>query len=1066
MEIITAYKDRILGAVQSRGPLPPIQSVDEGISRIEQILQRELLCRNDIEDINDTYKNIEQLEGRVGQSCQIAQGKIVDKVTNIIIGQPIREEDVISLYFLRTALARDLRKNPSLKNALREFDKNTLRISSVDYWDCCRSMNLDEIPRFFNQKRKKILEREQKLHEVACKKRELAELRRHNPQNYPLYLDELLDKGYTRLFDQIVQMRELPSRNARREEIEKSSYSLISHGILETRDAIIKKVEASIPEGQNKIIFLIGGSGAGKSTSLCFLGKNKMVLGADFNYSTVGAEAGLIGHEGAISCTFLPTVKIVDDVVFVDFPGFEDTHGPAIAIGMRLALKALHKRYSPKVLVLESITNCEGRYAAAAQLGQRLDRLFENKGSCLLGITKYSKDPHFGRLKAIEMQQKNELLNPNVEEIGLIAQIEALNAVNSPAIVPIIEEKQRRLAEIAKEKKEKLLQPLPETEEKMECRNRIEQKEEELANQIGIVKRIRFNDLEDEKTRSTCMAILSEHQEAVCCRSVQLLDPDDEALLWNRFENNLVKEMVASRDHHSDFKEVETFEQSVLESSLINTIFGESNPEIGHFLHLPEMNPKIVRGYDRHIVSSCIKEYMKIVIEKFNASFIDTILRELGEKGSKAKVEDLKKSWGRLRDYILVLEGVIAEDPAQAEQKWTEIQKKHSESVSAKFNWEARTVITELISTLGLFYPVFLWFKKNKADLTEIDNTIVQCQTDLDKMYQTLLRLKGIEKIIEKQEEIDRAFNSVALSTESSFALRDSIQTKINNIRKVYGEEEWDKRVAFLSEKFILKNFYPTNSSHAYVFAHAYWFIESDLIPVYNPPQREKVAKEDSELCLGPLNQMWNSLAMSEISFVGMHFGKMLNLFTPQNVEEFVLALPKAEALIMEESLPLLWEGEFEELKEFAYVLSKQLSAMVETRIGGLDEVKKMEALDLTKAKDEIGQWTKTYKWLRELLDEWGGLKKSQALLKKIRVFLWALVEGQKTGLEWSDRKVFIASFRRETTIVFEVFGFGKRPKLAKDVKEFSSGNLPLARALSAAALLKWHEKLRHVADK
>ncbi|WP_158025020.1 hypothetical protein, partial [Candidatus Protochlamydia sp. W-9] len=74
------------------------------------------------------------------------------------------------------------------------------------------------------------------------------------------------------------------------------------------------------------------------------------------------------------------------------------------------ALKALIAKYTPQILILESITNNEGRFAAAAQLGSRLSRLLKNKNDCLLGITKYSKDPDFRQIQAIEEQQKKELL--------------------------------------------------------------------------------------------------------------------------------------------------------------------------------------------------------------------------------------------------------------------------------------------------------------------------------------------------------------------------------------------------------------------------------------------------------------------------------------------------------------------------------------------------------------------------------------------------------------------------------------------------------------------------------
>ena len=158
--------------------------------------------------------------------------------------------------------------------------------------------------------------------------------------------------------------------------------------MLEARDAVIKKVESSVPAACRNLVFLLGGTGAGKSTALCFLRGDKMVK-KDIYYESQSDSKGLIGHEGASSCTFLPTTEVVNDLAIVDFPGFDDTNGRFISLGMEFALKALIKNYQPKILVLDAITNNEGRFAAAAQLGYRLTRVLDNKRNCILGITKY-----------------------------------------------------------------------------------------------------------------------------------------------------------------------------------------------------------------------------------------------------------------------------------------------------------------------------------------------------------------------------------------------------------------------------------------------------------------------------------------------------------------------------------------------------------------------------------------------------------------------------------------------------------------------------------------------------
>ncbi|WP_226996104.1 hypothetical protein, partial [Candidatus Protochlamydia sp. W-9] len=107
------------------------------------------------------------------------------------------------------------------------------------------------------------------------------------------------------------------------------------------------------------------------------------------------------------------------------------------------------------------------------QLGSRLSRLLKNKNDCLLGITKYSKDPDFRQIQAIEEQQKKELLEPTPEEIALRASIETLAALDMPALQPKIEEMQQQLAKMQEEKEQRQQMPLPETNPKAESRKSL-----------------------------------------------------------------------------------------------------------------------------------------------------------------------------------------------------------------------------------------------------------------------------------------------------------------------------------------------------------------------------------------------------------------------------------------------------------------------------------------------------------------------------------------------------------------------------------------------------------------
>ena len=128
--------------------------------------------------------------------------------------------------------------------------------------------------------------------------------------------------------------------------------------------------------------------------------------------------------------------------------------------------------------------------------------------------------------------------------------------------------------------------------------------------------------------------------------------------------------------------EFEIFKQSILKTSLINTIMAESNPEICQFLHLPEIDPTIVWGYDKEIVSSCIDQHIKFYIQSFNMSIVDRISKEIKENHPtlKEKVEDLNNNIKQLRDYILALSGKPHENEKEAETAWIALQKKQIEA--------------------------------------------------------------------------------------------------------------------------------------------------------------------------------------------------------------------------------------------------------------------------------------------------------------------------------------------------------------------------------------------------
>lgn len=204
-------------------------------------------------------------------------------------------------------------------------------------------------------------------------------------ENIPAYTAQ-----YPNLAKHLESVKSL-DRHKRNNYIKKMQLPEMAEVVMEMREAIINDVQHKIGQSKLPLVFLIGNTGSGKSTSLCYLRGDEMTQNSSLYYSSKDDDQGLIGHDIADSRTFLPNVEVLSDFILIDFPGFEDTNGALIGFGMELALRALITQYPSKVLVIESITNTESRFNNVELLAARIGRLFNNPEECVLGLTKYSQ---------------------------------------------------------------------------------------------------------------------------------------------------------------------------------------------------------------------------------------------------------------------------------------------------------------------------------------------------------------------------------------------------------------------------------------------------------------------------------------------------------------------------------------------------------------------------------------------------------------------------------------------------------------------------------------------------
>lgn len=741
---------------QARIALPPIRTIEEGVRVIEKILRKKILCRHDVQDLNKAYGTIDLLERKaiiIPKECnsQTALEKIIERIKTFIAVNTA--EGLISLYHLRSFSYEELPVNQCFNNQLRhplslfygkKLDREMEIASSLP---CCHSEaqfdqdvatligpnRSPEVTKVLNQKRAKLQQHERTKQAIRERKLDLNSRKERDSQKYLGYFDELLSCGYIYLYDHLIRMKDLPTHHEQRASIKQMSFSNLAHVILEVREAIIQKVENSIPVDRKNVLFLVGNTRSGKSTAFCFLRGDQMVLKGD-HYESLSDKSGLIGHNEADSCTFLPNTEVTDNWVIVDFPGFSNNQ--PISLGIELALKALVKKYQPKIIVLEAITSTDGRFADAARLGRRLSRLLANKENCVLGITKYSIK---GSFRAFQERQ------------------------------------------------------------------------DELLEQTGLEKIVQFYNLEDPEYSFSCHEVFSNPyiMEKKSSRSTtrasvhELFDSDDEEIS-QRFEANLLDEVEALdfSTHSSNFQ---AFEESIFESSLINTVFSVSNPEIGQLFHLPEMDPDVVRTYDKKIVRVFIKNYKEFIVKNLNISLIKKILKEAEGKVSQDKVDILRK---RLNELIVLMRlahvGLIY-DEVLAQRQWEDIQRSNSAIVENNclepFN-RATLKMTSLIKSYSLKTMLDLVNQHINPKKIAFESIIEFMCNDLTEMKNLFFRLTHIEKIISKRESLIQALTSAVISSESIEALRASIQEKIDKVRDIYGDEDWDQRVTCLDEEF------------------------------------------------------------------------------------------------------------------------------------------------------------------------------------------------------------------------------------------------------------------------
>ncbi|MDX8431070.1 MAG: hypothetical protein SNF33_04620 [Candidatus Algichlamydia australiensis] len=801
-------------------------NIEDGVNLIRRLLDKDVICRHDLKKVNQTYEKIDDLEKRAHQISRNGSYEVVELVANRVIlllnQQRIGAKELISLYQLQQFSQLKETISTCFGHKRREFFDNSSTIEELArHMPCCISTSNfeEEIVSLFgshtrnektngilDEKRRDIQAHEDRLRQIEERKSELARMRRANPGQYPPYFDELLEYGYLSLYDHLLRMRVFSSGSEREAAIRRSAFSSISLIIAETREAIIRKVENSIPANARDIVFLLGGARSGKSTTFCFLRGDRMQKIGDSFYESINDNGAIIGNRENMSSTFLPNIQVSGDVVIVDFPGFSDFGGQPTEIGIEFALKALIARYNPKILILEPITNINDGYASMQRLNMRISRILSDTSSCMLGVTKYSRNPAVIRIQQLESA------SPSPDEIAIESGIRALSELHLPNLERSIEEQQRelhrRLLELQQRRQNQQRREL------RECQEAIRTIEDNLLRESGLGTIVRLKNLEDRDYLDECLSVIRNHPQSGRVNTIHTLSSENREFLREMINADLLEKARAENGYCDQFESVSEFEQSVRRHSLVKTIFSYSKPEIGKFFHLPEMETSLVTYVDKLIVSECIDSYVRYIVNKIDFRqtryVLDRLRERLGEEGTQNAESELNA----IQDYICRLENIEPRDIDDLGAKWEQIQRQNLEAI----NRFSRNLETELGWTgLGKFFaclPFGIPFGldryipdqqiRQSIEAYSASRVLENLESEYKSLFQTrnsLMKLRNIRNFISAHGEISNTLQANPLDLSSVENFVSSVNRRVNEARNLCGRDEWDTSMSFLANR-------------------------------------------------------------------------------------------------------------------------------------------------------------------------------------------------------------------------------------------------------------------------
>lgn len=812
---------------------PEPQTVESCQILFQGILCQDTLCCHDVKQLNQCFQKLKGLTQATPEVVATPLNNALESVNERI--QTLRKavlgdskessrhdsqkilkssrdsaSSFISLYHLNKFSELQKEIEAVFKELIEQWKKDEESLQDIaGALPCCNSLSdfendinalippplTAELKDLLDKKKNAFRKFETRKNEAVAKVKELQVIRSQSPKQYPPYLDELLRNGYLELYDHLLRMDSsvINKDTSKIECIKKQPLSQNAQIILQVREAIIQKVVSELSAVSEHVLFLLGGTKSGKSTTLCAFRGDEMEE-RDKSYISNTDKEGLIGHESTNSCTFLPTVIQRWDHAIIDFPGFEDTHGPLINIGMELALRHLINLLHPKILVLVSINDTEKKMDAIRKLQRRLERIVSNTKSCLLGLTKYSQFS--------DMIEKNQITKEEKRTNQLIAQLRA------PEDQDERKAEEQKLGELSKKKEE--------------CEDRIKKVEEKIKEQCKLGRIVRLDKLHDrahiEGVTRELFTLPNDYQ--VIAKDNATLDPEDKSLLAELFRDdfkNVQQPELVKIIHGKQFKKsARAFEEAVLNTSLTATLYASSHPEIALLAQLPELDPELITEHDQQICVTVMKNYLEAVAKVVDTRAIRDKLNSSITEGTSFQVKKLQTKLDDLENYIKRLKGeqpVVcssSSDSPEIDQTasggWLQLR----ETDVNLFKEIADVAIPGFIDTFLKAAPSYLGGVINGLGITaysvrrqNIHKSFDSLISEVEVIHKSLEKLKELEHLLQKKLGIQRALDSFQIPKSSTTQHDEELVTqRIEKVREAYDAKKWDKEVTSLAQHF------------------------------------------------------------------------------------------------------------------------------------------------------------------------------------------------------------------------------------------------------------------------